>query len=50
MIKKKTMKNAFYFTGKASSVLEVFKFLHFPLPLIPPSSTVVEFIGEADLI
>ena len=32
----KTMKNIFYFIQKALSVLEIFRFLYFRLPLFSP--------------
>ena len=41
----KTMKNVFYFIKKALSVLEIFKFLYFRLPLIFSLSA---FVLEVD--
>ena len=36
----KTMKNIFYFIQKALSVLEIFRFLYFRLPLFFPLSAI----------
>ena len=41
-------KKAFYFTGKALSVLEVFRTSHFSLPFFFLLLAIAEFIREAD--
>ena len=42
------MKNAFYFTGKALSILEIFRFLYSPPPLFFPLPVIAGFIAKAD--